>query len=272
MEKLNETQIQQFVQDGYVRLDNAFSTTLASQCREILWKDTGCDPDDPATWMQPVIRLGQYAQEPFRQAANTPLLLSAYDQLAGPGTWFPRFTMGTFPVRFPAAEDPGDTGWHVDVSFPGEDPGDFFSWRSNIKSKGRALLMLFLFSDVEAVDAPTRLRKGSHLDVAKLLLPAGEAGLSFMELAEKLDVSAGRPEALATGRAGTVYLCHPFMAHAAQPHHGRHPRFLAQPPLAARGEFDVFREGDDFSPVEIAIRRGAGLESRSIDDCNKAML
>ena len=50
-------------------------------------------------------------------------------------------------MRFPAAVDPGDAGWHIDVSF-GTDTPDFMSWRANIHSKGRALLMLFLFSDV----------------------------------------------------------------------------------------------------------------------------
>ena len=39
---------------------------------------------------------------------------------------------------------------------------DFMSWRANIHSKGRALLMLFLFSDVSEQDAPTRIRVGSH--------------------------------------------------------------------------------------------------------------
>ncbi len=35
--------------------------------------------------------------------------------------------------------------------------------------------------------------------------------------------------ALATGEAGTVYLCHPFLVHAAQIHRGKRPRFMAQP-------------------------------------------
>src|SRR5690606_28837951 len=34
---------------------------------------------------------------------------------------------------------------------------DFLEWRANVTSKGRALLMLFLFSDVGDRDAPTRL-------------------------------------------------------------------------------------------------------------------
>lgn len=262
--QLTEQQIHQFIHDGYVKLPHAFSPALAAEARQILWKDTGCKPDDPSTWTQPVIRLGEYAQEPFRKAANTPVLHTAFDQLAGKGKWWPRQSLGTFPVRFPSPDAPGDTGWHVDASFPGEDPGNYLDWRVNIQSKGRALLMLFLFSDVEEKDAPTRIRAGSHLDVARLLAPAGEAGLSFMELAEKLTITEGRQEILAAGEAGTVYLCHPFLVHAAQPHHGKNPRFLAQPPLITREAFELQRADDHYSPVERAIRKGIGLD-QSVD-------
>jgi hypothetical protein len=44
------------------------------------------------------------------------------------------------------------------------------------------LLMLFLFSDVGIDDAPTRIRVGSHMDVARFLAPAGEDGRSYMIL------------------------------------------------------------------------------------------
>lgn len=251
---LSPRQIAQFIHEGFVRLDGAFSARVAGQARDILWQDTGCDPHDPATWTRPVVRLGMYAQPPFVEAANTPVLHRAFDQLAGPGRWLPRQSMGTFPVRFPAAGDPGDTGWHVDASFPGTDPDDYLSWRVNVRSKGRALLMLFLFSDVTERDAPTRVRAGSHRDVARLLEPAGEPGLSFMELAGELAGLPARTEVPATGTAGTVYLCHPFVVHAAQPHRGDQPRFLAQPPLLPRGEFTLAGPPAGAAPVEAAIR------------------
>jgi hypothetical protein len=39
--------------------------------------------------------------------------------------------------------DPGDSGWHVDVGFPGHDcdpneQHDFSGWRVNVSSRGRA--------------------------------------------------------------------------------------------------------------------------------------
>lgn len=247
---LSSQQIDQFITQGFIRIDNAFSAEIAGQVRDILWNDLGLDRDNPATWTKPVVRLGMYSQEPFVASANTPVLHAAFDQLVGVGRWLPCRSMGTFPVRFPSDEDPGDDGWHVDASFPGEDPANFWDWRVNINSKGRELLMLFLYSGVSEHDAPTRIRIGSHADVARTLQPEQEAGLAFMEIAGKLDAMPEREIAIATGKAGTVYLCHPFIAHAAQPHRGTEPKFMAQPPLLLREDLSV----DGNSPVERAIK------------------
>ena len=222
--------VESFRRDGFLRIDGAFPCELADAAREILWKDTGCDPRDRTTWTRPVVRLGMYADAPFREAASTPALHEAFDALVGPGRWRPLRALGTFPVRFPSPHDPGDTGWHVDASFPGDDPTDYMSWRINARSRGRALLMLFLFSDIGERDAPTRIAVGSHLEVARILEPRGEEGMAFQELADALPRAWPRV-ALATGAAGTVYLCHPLIVHAAQPHRGSEPRFMAQPPL-----------------------------------------
>ncbi|GAB2543854.1 phytanoyl-CoA dioxygenase family protein [Spirosoma aerophilum] len=253
-EGLTSAQIEQFVQDGFVRVDNAFSEETAGQARHILWQDLPGNPHNPATWRSPVVRLGMYAQAPFVEAANTPILVRAFDQLVGSGNWIPCRNMGTFPVRFPSNDDPGDAGWHVDASFPGDDPSDYVAWRINVRSKGRALLMLFLFSDVTELDAPTRIRIGSHKDVARLLNPAGEKGLSFIELADRLGELPQRPETAAIGKAGTVYLCHPFLAHAAQPHRGTEPRFMAQPPLLLSNDLSIDDSVPDHSPLEVSIR------------------
>ncbi len=255
---LTDVQREQFLHDGFVKLENAFSTETAAEARAILWRDTGCDPDDPTTWTRPVIRLTDYAQEPFRRAANMPVLHAAFDDLVGIGRWIPRKSLGGFPIRFPHSDDPGDTGWHVDASFSPDQPVESYSeWRINLRSKGRALLMLFLFSDVGERDAPTRIRLGSHLHVARLLAPAGELGMSSMDLgAAAARATEGLRESDATGSSGTVYLCHPFLVHAAQPHRGATPRFLAQPPLHSRVPFELERSDGQYSLVERAIRLG----------------
>jgi len=259
---LSDAEVAAFVRDGVVRIDGAFPRSVADACLAVLWRDTGVDPDDPATWTKPVIRLGNYYDPAFLGAANTPVLHAAFDRLVGRGRWSPPASVGTFPVRFPSLQDTGDTGWHIDTSFPPPD-GDvqnYMSWCANVNSKGRALLMLFLFSDVGPDDAPTRIRLGSHRDVARRLAGAGESGLNVLDLLDVYAATEGLPEVLATGDAGTVYLCHPFLVHAAQPHRGTRPRFMAQPPLFPAQPLSLAREDGDYSPVERAIRLALDME------------
>ncbi|TXD32725.1 phytanoyl-CoA dioxygenase family protein [Lujinxingia vulgaris] len=254
---LSRTQIDHFIQKGFVRIDEAFSETLAAECRALLWRATGCDPQDRATWTRPVVRIGHIPHPRFVEAANTARLHAAFDALVGPERWLPCPSMGTFPIRFPSEEDPGDCGWHIDASFGWENEPDFLKWRINAYSKGRALLMLFLFSDVDEHNAPTRLRVGSHLEMAARLAPHGERGLTLGELAAQgFGKDDGAVETLATGPAGTVYLCHPFLVHSAQPHRGTEARFMAQPPLLPRVPLDPERPEDQRSPVEEAMARG----------------
>jgi hypothetical protein len=254
MRSLDSGQIDDFIRDGFVRLDNAFPREVAAEARDILWRDTGYDPNDPASWTQPVVRLGHYRDAPFVRSSNTPRLHDAFDRLVGTGRWLPLVSVGTFPVRFPSAEYPGDTGWHVDASFDHEQP-DFMRWRVNVFSKGRALLLLFLYSDVSERDAPTRIRPGSHRNIAQRLVGAGHAGLTLRELAQNgFDETRHCGEVLATGDAGTAYLCHPFLVHAAQSHRGTRPRFMAQPPLLPAQPLLLERDCESCSPVETAIR------------------
>ncbi|WP_371614561.1 phytanoyl-CoA dioxygenase family protein [Streptomyces sp. NBC_00454] len=262
---LTAEQVERFVTDGFVHLPEAFAPSLADECRAFLWRETGLDPDDPETWTEPVVRLGGYADEPFRRAATTERLHGAFDQLVGPGRWTPRVGLGTFPVRFPHPAAPGDDGWHMDGGFTAEGETGY---RVNVTSRGRALLMLFLFSDVDTATAPTRIKVGSHLDVPSFLRPAGDAGADLFALCSEMD-GAGRldapdrPLALATGRAGDVYLCHPFLIHAAQAHRGTVPRFMAQPPLVPVGPLDLDRHDGAYSPVERAVRLGLEQPERT---------
>jgi hypothetical protein len=52
--------------------------------------------------------------------------------------------------------------------------------------------MLFLFTDVGARDAPTRIRVGSHVDIPPLLAPHGEPGVSMFRVPTGAPIGAGR--------------------------------------------------------------------------------
>ncbi|MEW2352579.1 phytanoyl-CoA dioxygenase [Spirillospora sp. NPDC029432] len=258
---LDGAQVEAFIEDGFVRIGGAFPAEVAAACREIIWRDIDGDPDDPDTWPRPVIGLPGYADEPFLAAVNAPRLHAAFDALVGRGRWTPRDDLGGFVVRFPGGGPAVVDGWHIDASFPGDDLDDYMSWRVNVASRDCALRMFFLFSDVGEDDAPTRIRVRSHADAARVLEPEGEAGLDARELAARADAATGhRPVAYATGSAGDVYLCHPFLVHAGQPHHGTSPRFLGQPKLEPARPLQL-EGGDSYSPVETAIRRALGRTS-----------
>ena len=253
---LGPAQVRDFIDEGFVRLDGTFSPDLAATCRAALRAEAGFKEDDPGTWPGPVLRLGFRGDACFRDAPNTPRLHAAYDRLAGAGRWHAPTGLGTFPIRFPSPEPPPDTGWHVDMSFGTEAP-DVLDWRVNVTSRGRALLMLFLLSDTGTNDGPTLLRAGSHRIIARDLIGRGPEGATLRELAsDGWTSSAGCEERLATGPAGTVWLCNPFLVQAAQANRGMRPSYMAQPPLLPSGDFDPSLPP---SPVQIAMREACGL-------------
>jgi hypothetical protein len=248
---LSQAEIDTFVMDGFVALRGAVPADVLEACQDEIWSELssrGVKREDPATWTDPVVRIDCPESDAFAAAGTQPVLWEAFDQLIGAGRWWRRRGVGgTIPVRFPSRDDPGDAGWHIEGSFSKN--GD--SW-VNYRSRQRGLLALYLFSDVDADSAPTRVRPGSHRDAARVLAPAGDEGMPFPQAAGlAAQASADRPTVLATGRAGDVIVCHPFLVHAASwPHTGRQPRIMAQPGVALPGQFPL---EPPLSPVELAI-------------------
>ncbi|MDY7105157.1 MAG: phytanoyl-CoA dioxygenase family protein [Actinomycetota bacterium] len=253
---LSVDEVRRFVNHGYVRVEQAFSADLAARCVDVLWSMLDVERTDPATWTEPVVRIPGSGDPDVVAAINTPRLVGAInDVLGGPAAWRRRTDgYGTFPVRFPGDTDPGDAGWHIDGSF-GEPP----RFMVNVASRGRALLLLMLFTDVTELDAPTRIKVGSHRDVARALARLPMDGVAFSP-DEHAPASLDREVRPAIGRAGDVFLCHPFLVHAASwPHRGVLPRFIAQPCIHHRegewqGGFDYDDRSND-APVIEAVRR-----------------
>lgn len=248
---LSQNEIDSFIAEGFVAVRGAVPDVVLRACRAEIWSalgDRGVLRDDPSTWREPVVRISCPESEAFAAAGTQPVLREAFDQLIGEGRWWRRRGVGgSIPVRFPSRADPGDAGWHIEGSF---DRGG--EWWVNYRSRGRGLLMLYLFSDVGVGGAPTRVRPGSHYDAARVLAPAGEQGMPFGQAAPlAAQASAARPTALVTGQAGDVFLCHPFLVHAASwPHTGQHPRIIAQPGVSLH---DAFPLVPPLSPVELPM-------------------
>ena len=243
-----------FVRDGYVAIRGAFDPYAASACRQAIWsalRARGIRADDAASWPA-LAEIDHLTGEPFTATGTTPALTAAYDQLIGPGRWTRQVDPGrAVVVRFPS-EDRVNVGYHVEGSFSG--PGGHWA---NVRSRDRGLLALFLFTDIGPGDAPTRLICGSHLYVPEFLAPHGDAGtLADAELWRPSVLC--RPVVHATGEAGDVYLCHPFIVHTATwPHRGTTARIIAQPAVPVRDGFIL--DGTDPSPVARAIVAGLAM-------------
>ncbi|WP_306214415.1 phytanoyl-CoA dioxygenase family protein [Actinoplanes sp. RD1] len=244
-----------FARDGWTVIRGAFDPDAAAACRASVWETLatqGVRPDDRTTWDRPVVRIDTPRTEPFRAAAASPALAAAYDELIGAGRWQANpHVGGTIPVRFPSEQFPGDAGWHIEGSWWGGT-----EYWCDVRSRHRGLLALFLFSDVGPGDAPTKLIPGSHLYAAAALATRGEKGMPGGDVPGLLRPSTFvRTTAEATGTAGDVYLCHPFIVHTATwPHRGTEPRMMAQPAITAPEGFTL--DGTDPSPVARAIVAG----------------
>ncbi|WP_051027057.1 phytanoyl-CoA dioxygenase family protein [Nocardia higoensis] len=249
---LDSAAVERFITDGFVKIPAAFDREIGQRCAVELWDRIGPRAEDPASWTESLIWVPGMSSPAFTEVANTDVLVSAYDALVGPGRWRPRLGMGTFPLRFPSTEPPEAAGWHVEASFADDEGVP----RLSLHSRGRALLMLFLFSDVGEDDAPTLIRVGSHLAVPSFLADAGPEGRAWMDVCtDVVPATEDYRVVSATGRIGDVFLCHPFLVHSAQAHRGRVPRFMAQPPLEPVGELEL--DGDRLTPVAEAVRRGS---------------
>ncbi len=251
---LTSDEVEAFVDDGFVVRRGAVPREIIDACRPAIdagMSASGVDLDDEATWDGPIVRFECPNETSFGEAAAQPGLWEVYDQLIGTGRWNRHRVMtGTVIARFPHADAPFDTGWHIDGSFDIDD-----DWWVNVRSRQRGLLCFFLLTDVGPDDSPTEVKVGSHLDVPAMLDPYGDTGTSYQTIAHSLPRSTlERPSVFATGRAGDVMVCHPFLVHRVTwPSALTRPRLVAQVAVKMQGAVPL--DTSAASPVERAILR-----------------
>lgn len=152
--------------------------------------------------------------KPFVDAANTPLLHAAYDALVvraggcGPMVWVR--SRCAFPRQSIRAIRDG-------TSMPASGPTTrFHAVAGQCEKQWPRPSHSVPFLRCRRTGCATRIRAGSRRAIARQLLPTGKGGLTLAELAaDAFSSTADCEELLATGPAGTVYLCHPLLVHSA---------------------------------------------------------
>ena len=239
---LSPDQIEQFMEEGYTLLPDAFPRSVAEAVKRAIVAKAGANVDDPATWTKPYIHLQEtYTGEPF-SLARTQRLSDAVDELMGAGRWTTYPQMGWWPVLFPGFHSgpwvAPETGWHIDGSF----------FHHHLHSREQGLLPIFLFSDIGPGDGGTAIAPGSHKICARLLRDAEPAGLSANDLSKAVAAVPRKPIEV-HGQAGDVALLHPFMLHAISKNTGKNIRVICNPFISFNEPMNV--TGDSSRPLSV---------------------
>lgn len=187
---LTDSDIEQFIEQGYICLKEAYPRKTALEAQDFLWDriserypEYGLKKDDPETWKPvlekdaaanfPSIHLREFFNEPIFKACETQRLAGAIEDLIGVGRWALKHephNWGWWPVNFAmGADQPWDVptnGWHWDG----------MGRKHFVNSPQQGLLVLPCFSDVASHGGGTLIATGSHKIVSRYLsrFPEGQ--------------------------------------------------------------------------------------------------
>ena len=257
--ELSADQERQFLDHGYVVVEQAVSRDLAEQWRDLAYRRLGYDPDDRATWREPVIHLPVMNRKRVADVASRAWaaicdLLGGEQRIRNGAD----YSFGdSFIINFHHGADepwqppsPRFVGWHKD--------GDFF--RHFLDSPEQGLLTIVIWSDIEPHSGGTFVATDSVQPIARLLanhpegLLPGAAGFGAL-----VDRCSRFVEL--TGRTGDVVLLHPYILHSASYNPSGRPRFITNPAVALNAPMDFNRDNPaDYSLVERAVLGALGVE------------
>lgn len=172
---LTKDQVEQFMENGWVQLEEAFPRKVALDAQKIVWENVekrGVLQHDRSTWTKEMVQINENYSHGEFQLCNTERMANAIEDLIGEGRWAHRSVYGQteiksaygwWPINFSkGADKPWDVptgGWHWDG----------IHFRHAIDSPEQGLLCLCLFSDIRPHGGGTLVAEGSHKLVAKFL-------------------------------------------------------------------------------------------------------
>jgi len=131
---------------------------------------------------------------------------------------------------------------------------------------GRAFAVRSALSELQRAEArlaPSTLEAtGRVVSVVGRYLAAHPEGTNPFELPFTEWIAECKDFRETSGRAGDVFLLHPYMLHTSSYNHRREARFMINPAAGFREpmRFDRRSDGSAYSPVEMAVLRGLGVD------------
>jgi hypothetical protein len=258
---LSAAEIENFLTHGFVHLTDCFDTSPGSMAHrwvEESWQRNGLSPTDRATWPNDKIHMPTVESALVREFS--PKSYAAICELCGGEeriehdiTWGNGFiaNYGFGRDKEWVAPSPQATGWHVD--------GDFFL--HFLDSAEQALLVVVLFSDIHPQGGGTFIACDSVAPLARFLASHPE-GVDPEGFPNKEIIATCRDFRETTGKAGDVFLLHPFMLHTSSYNHRPEARFMINPPpwLKDLMRFDRRSDGSAYSLIERAVLRALGVD------------
>ena len=262
LQVLSAAEVDQFIDLGWVAVEDCFSREQALAATRQWAADEGLCLERPREW-------GFEARfcalrQPIDGRTFAPKAYAVLEDLVGEGRIYKgRWRWNAFVVnaclgdpslpRIPPldVDYPGDptgrVGWHVD--------GDFFTHFLDSPEKG--LVTIQYFTDVEPGGGPTVVSEDSYPEIARYLAEHPE-GVPPQQIdpGVKSRVPFRRQRAL-PGPAGTVLFLHPFLLHASSPNTSGRARVasLSNVRLAEPMRFD---DWGNASVVERSIIQALG--------------
>jgi hypothetical protein len=257
---LTDSEIEHFIQRGFVRVSDCFSRELAHDWTSRACERLYCSLEDPSTWPKGRIRPPESGRMSFESVAPKAWqaaceLIGGADRALLPCTWGDGFIINFGGELVSEWQPPSSTihswqVWHKD--------GDFF--RHFLDSPEQGLLVIAVFSDIEERGGATYIACDSVGHVARFLAEHPEGILPRGTPADDI-IGRCTDFVETTGEVGDVFLLHPFMLHTWSINASSRARFIINPPVKLREPMCFARDvPSEHSPVERGVLRALGVD------------
>ena len=265
---LSIEQKEQFLQEGFLKISSGLSTELMQSWTAAALERVGYGTTQQCA--EPIIWMNHHHQAPISEIA--PAAWEALCEIVGGAERIETKILGiesrhftqinswvwsdAFIINFSlGAEKPWRTpqaegfNWHKDGSY----------FRHFADSREQALLLVLFWSDVETKGGGTFIAADSPAHVAQKLLqhPEGiEPGtFDFPSIIQKCQDFREL-----VGKAGDLYLIHPYMLHTSSANHSSQPRVMSNPPVVLKEPLRLDRKQANLSLLEETTLRFLGTD------------